>query len=105
MSTITASNITLDVTQQQVKQFFSFCGKINDIRLEPGTTHQTAHVTFERASAAKTALLLQDAVLGRDKIKISSEDHSVDDRDHTEHHGDGDVAQEHKRIPLSIMSQ
>lgn len=62
MSKITASNISLDVTQAQVKQFFSFCGRIEDITLEKGANFQTAVITFERASAAKTALLLQDAV-------------------------------------------
>lgn len=62
MSKITASNISLEVTQAQVKQFFSFCGRIEDISLEKGANYQTAVITFERASAAKTALLLQDAV-------------------------------------------
>ena len=64
MSKVTASNISLDVTKEQVKQFFSFCGRIEDIEIHKDPNYQTAQITFERASAAKTALLLQDAVLG-----------------------------------------
>lgn len=73
MSQITASNISLDVTQAQVKQFFSFCGRIESIELVKGANHQTANITFERASAAKTALLLQDAVLGKNDCQTSHE--------------------------------
>lgn len=62
MSKVTASNVSLEVTSAQIKQFFSFCGRIEDISLVKGANYQTAVITFERASAAKTALLLQDAV-------------------------------------------
>lgn len=98
MSKVTASNISLDVTQPQIKQFFSFCGRIQDISVEKGANHQTAHITFERASAAKTALLLQDAVLGLDKISITSDDSAGehDDRDLAKHEDGSDAPQEQK---------
>ncbi|BFZ53534.1 Protein vip1 [Savitreella phatthalungensis] len=104
MSKVTASNISLDVTQPQIKQFFSFCGRISDISVRKAANHQTAHITFERASAAKTALLLQDAVLGLDKIKIESDSESSssadastsDDRDLAAHEDGSDVPQEQK---------
>ena len=99
MTKVTASNISLDVTQPQIKQFFSFCGRIQDISVEKGANHQTAHITFERASAAKTALLLQDAVLGLDKISITSDDTTGaadDDRDLAKHDDGSDAPQEQK---------
>jgi hypothetical protein len=64
MVQVTAEEISLDVTKEQVKQFFSFCGRIQDVSITKGANYQTAKITFERASAAKTALLLEDAVLG-----------------------------------------
>ncbi|ORY84793.1 hypothetical protein BCR37DRAFT_344939 [Protomyces lactucae-debilis] len=96
MYKVTAEDISLDVTKEQVKQFFAFCGRIEDIEITKGANHQTAIVTFERASAAKTALLLQHAQLGLNQIKVSTDDHNLDDRDLAAHEEGSDVPQEHK---------
>ena len=71
--------------------FFSFCGKIQSLTLEPDggkfppdaplsslytnllwIDKQKAIITFERPSAARTALLLQDAHLGTSQVHVSS---------------------------------
>jgi RNA recognition motif-containing protein len=79
----------MTVTEKQVTDFFSFCGKIQHLELKPdgGSFHsfsflfenhqliqdkQKAIITFERPSAARTALLLQDAHLGTSQVKVSS---------------------------------
>jgi len=73
MTTITASNLSDQTKRQQVYDFFSFCGKILDLTLEPdGEKTQKALITFERPSAARTALLLQDAHLDGSTVHVSS---------------------------------
>jgi len=72
MTTVTASNLGKEVTEKQVVDFFSFCGKIQSLKLEPDGDKQKAIITFERPSAARTALLLQDAHLGTSQVHVSS---------------------------------
>jgi RNA recognition motif-containing protein len=70
------------VTEKQVTDFFSFCGKIQKLELKPDggiaalnltdQDKQKAFITFERPSAARTALLLQDAHLGTSQVKVTS---------------------------------
>jgi len=72
MTTVTASNLGKEVTEKQVTDFFSFCGKIQSLKLEPDGDKQKAVITFERPSAARTALLLQDAHLGTSQVHVSS---------------------------------
>jgi len=73
-TTVHVSNIAPETTQQQLRDFFSFCGKISNLSLsptskEPGAT-QSATVTFERSSAAKTALLLDQTRLGGNNVHV-----------------------------------
>jgi len=72
MTSVTASNLGKDVTEKQVTDFFSFCGKISSLKLEPDGEKQRAIITFERPSAARTAILLQDAHLGTSQVHVSS---------------------------------
>jgi RNA recognition motif-containing protein len=61
------------VTEKQVTDFFSFCGKIQSLNIEAdGAEKQKATITFERPSAARTALLLQDAHLGTSQVHVST---------------------------------
>jgi len=79
------------VTEKQVTDFFSFCGKIRKLELVADggkeihipammkrsltlifPDKQKAIITFERPSAARTALLLQDAHLGTSQVHVSS---------------------------------
>ncbi|EPX74742.1 RNA-binding protein Vip1 [Schizosaccharomyces octosporus yFS286] len=71
---VLVKNISLEVTEKQISDFFSFCGKVSNISTFKEGDTQTAKIQFERPSATKTALLLQDALLGQNKIQISSSD-------------------------------
>ncbi|WBW72476.1 RNA-binding protein Vip1 [Schizosaccharomyces osmophilus] len=71
---VIVKNISLEVTEKQISDFFSFCGKVSSISTFKEGETQTAKIQFERPSATKTALLLQDALLGQNKIQISSSD-------------------------------
>ncbi|EGG21513.1 RNA-binding region RNP-1 domain-containing protein [Cavenderia fasciculata] len=59
------TNISLKATQKTVSDFFSFCGKINELSLQVDSTGQgqEAVVVFDSESAAKTALLLTNALI------------------------------------------
>lgn len=72
MTSVTASNLGKDVTEKQVIDFFSFCGKIQNLKMEADGEKQKAIITFERPSAARTALLLQDAHLGTSQVHVST---------------------------------
>lgn len=70
------SNIAPNTTEKEVTDFFSFCGHISNISLsktsgEPNAT-QSATVTFERASAAKTALLLDQTRLSGNNVHVEA---------------------------------
>jgi RNA recognition motif-containing protein len=98
MTSVTASNLGTDVTEKQVNDFFSFCGKIQSLKLESDEeSTQRAIITFERPSAARTALLLQDAQLGKSKVHVSSSvplDGTHSPPSETDHHNE--VSQEDK---------
>ncbi|KAI8357307.1 hypothetical protein EDC96DRAFT_514881 [Choanephora cucurbitarum] len=68
---VIVKNIALDSTEQTVKEFFLFCGKIKEFELkvdEDDEKHQVALIHFERESAAKTAALLSNALIGDSHI-------------------------------------
>jgi len=79
-------------------------GKITDIKVSPSSGAQdgtlSAAVTFERDTAAKTAILLDNTQLGNSRVKVESS-HSFDEitdrtatASETEHHED--IRQEDK---------
>lgn len=75
-TTIHVSNIAHTTTTRELTDFFSFCGKIVTLSLSPtskevGAT-QSATVTFERTSAAKTALLLDHTQLGGKNVRVEA---------------------------------
>lgn len=59
-----------------VKDFLSFCGRIIEFQLvkDDKSDKQIAYVTFEKAEAAKTALMLSDAIIEGDSITIKPDD-------------------------------
>ncbi|KAI0904556.1 hypothetical protein F4823DRAFT_614550 [Ustulina deusta] len=75
-----ASNLTVYVKQisaqtkeQQIKEFFSFCGKITDLKVsQAGDGTQDATVTFEKEAAAKTAQLLNNTQLDSSQIVVTA---------------------------------
>ncbi|KAK9459045.1 uncharacterized protein V1516DRAFT_548553 [Lipomyces oligophaga] len=86
MSSIVVTNISADVTQQQLESFFSFCGTISSIEIVPATSTkpgeedvklQAAKVHFSQDSAAQTALLLHDTQLGSRQLIIEPDNSGV----------------------------
>jgi len=60
------SNISPNATEKTVSDFFSFCGRITKLTLRKDSSNdgaQEAVVIFETDSAAKTALLLTNALI------------------------------------------
>jgi len=71
-STVYVKEISPKTSEKELKDFFSFCGKISSIDItKAGDTHN-ATVVFEKATAAKTALLLDNTLLGSSHVQVSS---------------------------------
>ncbi|KAF8451265.1 putative actin cytoskeleton protein [Terfezia claveryi] len=81
-TTVHVSNISPATTPQELRDFFSFCGKISKLSLSPTSADpgapQSATVTFERSSAAKTALLLDQTRLGGNNVHVEAA-HTLDE--------------------------
>ncbi|KAG9306744.1 hypothetical protein G9A89_005644 [Geosiphon pyriformis] len=94
---VIVTEISASASEKTVKDFFLFCGKIKEFELnkEESTDKQIAYVTFERESAAKTALMLTNAVIGDSQISVKLADdlivNGTDDLSDTE-----DLIQEEK---------
>ncbi|KAJ4324697.1 Protein vip1 [Neodidymelliopsis sp. IMI 364377] len=94
-STVHVENISTKTSEDEIKSFFSFCGKIQDISVKStGNDTQSASVTFEKAAAAKTALLLDSTQLGPNSVHVksaqsgdeaASEKAAAEDNDHGDH--------------------
>ncbi|KAL9099034.1 MAG: hypothetical protein Q9163_005410 [Psora crenata] len=69
-------NIAHQTSEKEVRDFFSFCGKITSLSVTPESqaedSPQSATVTFEKETAAKTALLLDNTQLGPSQVQVSS---------------------------------
>ncbi|EPS28821.1 hypothetical protein PDE_03767 [Penicillium oxalicum 114-2] len=75
-STIHVSNISHATTEKEVRDFFSFCGKITSLSVTPTSSEpeasKSATVTFEKEAAAKTALLLDQTQLGSTAVHVEA---------------------------------
>jgi hypothetical protein len=72
-TTVHVENISSKTSEDEIKSFFSFCGKISNISVTPtDESTQSASVTFEKAAAAKTALLLDNTQLGPNSVHVTS---------------------------------
>lgn len=75
-------NISHQTSDKEVRDFFSFCGKISSLSVTPTSdaadSPKSATVTFEKETAAKTALLLDNTQLGPAQVSVSSAS-SLDD--------------------------
>jgi len=78
-TTVHVKNISKATSEKEVKDFFSFCGKISNIEITPAGETQDATVTFEKETAAKTALLLDNTQLGATQVKVASATGSSED--------------------------
>jgi hypothetical protein len=99
MSTVHVKGISSSTSEKEVRDFFSFCGKISSLSVsEDAKDTKSATVTFEKETAAKTALLLDNTQLGPSQVTVTSDSSSTStsaskDADHSEGH---DVEQEDK---------
>jgi hypothetical protein len=75
-TTVNVEGIDHQTSDKEIRDFFSFCGKIKDIRVTPSGSGpdatKLATVTFEKETAAKTALLLDNTQLGRVQVHVSA---------------------------------
>jgi len=75
-TTVHVEGISSQTTEKEVRDFFSFCGKISDISVKPtsndASATKSATVTFEKETAAKTALLLDNTQLGPSQVTVKS---------------------------------
>lgn len=87
--TVTVEHLPESITENQINDFFSFCGKVNKVTIEDvaGADGKKASVEFEKAAAVKTALLLTDSELGGSKVIITADDATIEA---AEGSGDGD---------------
>jgi hypothetical protein len=104
-TTVHVEGISHKTTEKEVQDFFSFCGKIQNISVKPSSGEpeatKSASVTFEKESAAKTALLLDSTQLGDAQVHVKAAqsleqlaggDKSAEGEAHHEH----DIPQEEK---------
>ncbi|KAI9855996.1 MAG: hypothetical protein M1813_009321 [Trichoglossum hirsutum] len=74
-NTVHVKNISHQTSENEVREFFSFCGKITSISVTPVSNDpestKSATVTFEKDTAAKTALLLDNTQLGPSSVQVS----------------------------------
>lgn len=76
-ATVHVKNIAAATSDSEIKDFFSFCGKIADLKVTTEGETKSADVIFEKETAKKTALLLNNTQLGPNHLEVTGED--VDD--------------------------
>lgn len=76
MTTVHVQGISHETSEKEVKDFFSFCGKISNLSITPSSdaadAQKSATVTFEKETAAKTALLLDNTQLGKSQVHVTT---------------------------------
>ncbi|KAE8453626.1 hypothetical protein EG329_009137 [Mollisiaceae sp. DMI_Dod_QoI] len=78
-NTVHVKNISSQTSEKEIRDFFSFCGKITSLDVSKAEPTQNATVTFEKETAAKTALLLDNTQLGATQVHVSSATGSSED--------------------------
>lgn len=101
MSSIIASNLPITATDAKIKEFFTFCGKIKDLKVtDKKEKTQDVQVTFEKSSAISTALLLNGAEFEGSVIEIKElggeKDSETSTSDKETKADDADIDQESK---------
>jgi len=111
--TVEVKNISTKTSEDEIKSFFSFCGKIQSVSVKPAENDtQSATVTFEKPAAAKTALLLDNTQLGPNSVHVTSpqsiEEHGDKDASSSGEHKGDHIEQEEKpraRIVAEYLAQ
>jgi RNA recognition motif-containing protein len=75
-TTVHVAGISSQTSEKEVRDFFSFCGKITSLSVTPASdaadAPKSAAVTFEKETAAKTALLLDNTQLGSSQVHVTT---------------------------------
>lgn len=100
MSTVTASNIPATTPEAKISEFFSFCGKIKQLKVvDKNDKTQTIEVEFEKPSAISTAVLLNGAEFDGLQIEVTEPEgasHADEKEDSAELKDGDDIDQESK---------
>jgi len=106
-STVYVKNIAAGTDDKEVRNFFSFCGKITSLDLTSEGATKSATVTFEKETAAKTALLLNHTKLGDTEISVTggSSDSSSDDEQNTSSTRDSDEITQEEKPRARILAE
>ncbi|KAI7727126.1 hypothetical protein M8C21_008078 [Ambrosia artemisiifolia] len=72
IKTVEVSNVSLNVTEKDIWEFFSFSGNIHYIEMKSESeTTKHAFVTFKESQGANTAALLTGATIGDKPVSVS----------------------------------
>ncbi|OQE28253.1 hypothetical protein PENFLA_c005G10599 [Penicillium flavigenum] len=101
-STVHVSGISSTTSEKEVRDFFSFCGKIVTLSITPvsgeADAQKSATVTFEKEAAAKTALLLDQTQLGTSAVHVEAAQ-NIEDLAGAQATGAGETKEEEHHIP------
>ncbi|KAK7056619.1 hypothetical protein VNI00_002336 [Paramarasmius palmivorus] len=86
------SGINSATTEDHLRDFFTFCGKILSIEHKGSE----ATITFEKASAANTALMLNGGTLDGSTLNVTSEVAHEDEPHKDDHHDSEPISQSDK---------
>lgn len=78
-TTVYVKNISAQTDDKEIRDFFSFCGKITSLDVKTEGETKSATVVFEKETASKTALLLNNTQLGTSHITVTSATGASDD--------------------------
>ncbi|KAK7744213.1 Protein vip1 [Cytospora paraplurivora] len=78
-TTVYVKNISAHTDDKEIRDFFSFCGKITSLDVQSEGESKSATVVFEKETASKTALLLNNTQLGTSHITVTSATGASDD--------------------------
>jgi len=96
-NTVHVKNITSGTDDKEIRDFFSFCGKITDINVTNEGDSKSATVVFEKETAARTALLLNNTQLGTSHISVTgTADKDSEAAHHTGERDSDEITQEEK---------
>ncbi|KAL5354604.1 Protein vip1 [Pseudogymnoascus australis] len=95
-NTVYVKNISSATSKKEVTDFFSFCGKVKSIEITPNGDTQNAEVVFEKETAAKTALLLDNTQLGKTQVSVTGAEGAKEFDEAHGHKDTDEITQEEK---------
>ncbi|TID14922.1 hypothetical protein CANINC_004593 [Pichia inconspicua] len=108
MSTVTASNIPATTPEAKISEFFSFCGKIKQLKIvDKNDKTQTIEVEFEKPSAISTAVLLNGAEFDGLQIEVTEPEGAshVNDKEDVSELKDGDDIDQESKPKSAVIAE